>query len=227
MNLPLGSLFETAGLVAFGLSGGILAYRKGMDLYGLALLGLLTGTGGGVIRDVLAGHLPPDLLRSWGPAAISAGAGLAGGLFPAWFERRAGGIAMLDAVGLGIFTATGAARAVASGMGLLGALVLGVAAGSGGGMLRDLLAGEIPFVLRREVYATAALAGAALDWGWRRGGLPVEGAEPASALLVFLVRWGAIRWGLKLPVPGSRSGRGSATGSPRGSPRRPSGRPRR
>jgi uncharacterized membrane protein YeiH len=190
---------DALAIVALGLSGGALALRKGMDFYGAMVLAVVTAIGGGVISDVLIGEVPRALRVEWIPvlAALS-------GLVAYFVGERLKGwvkmIAYLDAVGLGLYAIAGAQRGLKAELGLVAIVLLGVLTGSGGGMMRDVLAGEIPYVLRREIYALAAAAGALAF------GLAVRyyGAEPwvgfACAALVTAIRIGAVRLGIDTRV---------------------------
>ena len=156
-------LLDILALIALGLSGGSLAARKGMDFFGAMFLAVATALGGGMLSDMLLGRTPEALREEW-ILPLAAATGLV-----AFFlgERLKGFtllIAYLDAIGLGLYAVAGAQRGLTAGTSLAGIAFLGVLTGSGGGMLRDVLAGEIPFVLRRELYASVA-AGGALVYG--------------------------------------------------------------
>lgn len=186
---------DALAIVSLGLSGGALALRKGMDFYGAMVLAVVTAIGGGVIADLLVGAVPRALRVDWIPL-LAAGAGLVayfvGDRLRGWVKL----IAYLDAIGLGLYAIAGAQRGLKADMGLVAIVLLGVLTGSGGGMMRDVLAGEIPYVLRREIYALAAAAGALVF------GLAVRhyGAEPwigfAAAGLVTAIRITAVRLGI-------------------------------
>jgi uncharacterized membrane protein YeiH len=150
------------GTIAFAVSGGLKAVRCRLDLFGLVVLAAVTAVGGGTIRDLLIGEIPPFCLQdeTYLLLALVSALGVVG------LHRRlaAGERALLvfDAIGLGVFTVIGAARAMEAGLGVVGTVGLACMTGVGGGVLRDLLVREVPLVLRREVYASASIAGGLL-----------------------------------------------------------------
>jgi len=157
-------LLAWAGLLAFGVSGALVAVQKRFDLVGIIVLTGVTAIGGGAIRDVLVGSLPAGSLRNepvlWLVFLVA---------LLAWrFSHRLGRlerlIYYLDTIGLGLFAALGAERALTFGLGFWGCVFVGTVSGVGGGVLRDVLAGEIPgiFYRNRDLYASAASGGAAL-----------------------------------------------------------------
>jgi len=161
-------LFELMGTVAFAWSGAMVAIQKKMDLLGVILLGLTTATGGGVIRDLLLGDTPPHMFRN--PLyAILAVATAVVVFLPAvrrfFFKKQHLHeifLLIMDSVGLGIFTTAGIRTAVAStdSFNVFLLLFVGVLTGVGGGVLRDILAGDRPYIFVKHFYATAAIIGA-------------------------------------------------------------------
>lgn len=164
MSSTVFPVIEAIGLVAFSVSGALVARRKRMDLYGAAVLGLITALGGGTLRDVLLGITPPvnlvsplALLLAIVPALLLA-VGPLGRLVERTIPRQL--LFVADALGLAAFTVSGVSLALTRSPSWILALLCGVLTATGGGMLRDLLAGVVPAVLRREIYAVASLLGA-------------------------------------------------------------------
>jgi uncharacterized membrane protein YeiH len=153
---------EMLGLAAFTVSGALAAVRAGLDLFGVVVLGLTTALGGGIIRDVLLGINPPTTLRTWPYLALCAVCALLVFAFHPQVARLRRAVLLADALGLGVFATAGTSIALNAGAPVYTACLIGMTTGIGGGALRDLLLREIPMVLRREIYAVAALAGAAL-----------------------------------------------------------------
>ncbi len=197
-------LLSWAGILAFAVSGALVAVQKRFDLVGIIVLTGVTAIGGGAIRDVLVGTLPPQSLRNetilWVVFLVALGV---------WrFYRRMGRlerpIYYFDTLGLGLFAALGAERALAFGLGFWGCVFVGTVSGVGGGVLRDVLAGEIPgiFYRNRDLYASAATAGAAVVFLIYTF-IPVYSA--LAIVLGALVTMGlrlSSRWlGLRLPTP--------------------------
>lgn len=161
--LDLLEALDVLGIFVFAISGGLVAVRNQLDLVGVVVLAMATGLGGGVIRDVLIGAVPPPALVEWHYLVVP----LVGGLLTfAWhpaFGRLERVINVFDAFGLGLFCAAGALKAHEYGLGPVPSAALGMITGVGGGIIRDVLAGRVPVVLRHgELYATPALAGAAV-----------------------------------------------------------------
>ena len=158
------------GTLSFAISGALVAIRRRMDLFGVAVLAIVTATGGGILRDLVIGHLPPQAFIDPLYVAIAAGAGLVCFLVmfihPRLPQRVATAYDMMmfafDTVGVAAFTVDGVAIALVSGYreNLFLTVFLGVTTGVGGGMIRDVLASRVPEVLQKHVYALASIFGA-------------------------------------------------------------------
>ena len=152
------------GVSAFALSGALLAVRCKFDIVGMAVLATVTAVGGGVIRDVLIGAIPPAALTDpWSLLLPLAAAGITFVFHPR-LARMARAVQFFDAIGLGVFCATATTKAAAAGLPPMAAVLLGTITGVGGGILRDVLAGQAPSVLRKDsgLYAIPAVAGSVL-----------------------------------------------------------------
>jgi len=199
-------ILNLVGTFAFGLTGGILAVRKKMDLFGVLVLSVATGLGGGIMRDIILGHVPPTTLVDW---RYLAAAGVAGLLV--FFDFRQivkwnRFVTAFDAAGLAIFTVTGTTIALAAQLNPVPAALLGMLTGIGGGALRDILAAEAPLVLRSEVYAVASLLGAIIITLANQAGVLGTPAEILAALATFVLRMVSVWRGWKIPIahPSSR-----------------------
>lgn len=150
------------GIFVFALSGGLVGVRKGLDLFGVLVLAGATGLGGGFLRDVLIGAVPPTALTDWRYLAVP----VAAGLVTFWFHPALGRmerlVTVFDAAGLGLFCVVGALKALDYGLDPVPAALMGTLTAVGGGVVRDILAGRVPVVLRSELYATPALVGASV-----------------------------------------------------------------
>lgn len=151
------------GVLAFAISGAQLAAEKRMDVVGMAFLAVVTATGGGMLRDLLVGRTPVVLVDVWMVCVAVAGAAVVFGLHR-WIAHLARPVLVFDAIGLGIFCVEGTIVAIDAGIGPVGAAIVGMLTGVGGGILRDVLANDIPTVMRREsrLYLLPALTGAAV-----------------------------------------------------------------
>ena len=186
------------GVVTFAVTGALVASRKQMDIVGFAFLGTATGIGGGTLRDVLLGVpvfwvAQPAYLVA--PALVSAAV-----FFGAHIPRsRHAMLLWFDAVGLALFAVVGAEKGMLAGAGPVVAVAMGVVTATFGGIIRDLLGGEIPVILSREIYASAAVAGAAAFVGLAMAGAPRELALGTGFAVALLVRGLALRYGWSLP----------------------------
>jgi uncharacterized membrane protein YeiH len=158
---PLLLVLELVGIFVFALSGGLVAVRKHLDIFGVIVLAGTTGLGGGFLRDVLIGATPPAALEDWRYLLVPVAAGLTTFVFHPVIGRMEPLVNIFDAAGLGLFCVTGALKGLEYGLGPVPAALMGMVTGVGGGMARDLLAGRVPVVFSSELYATPALAGAA------------------------------------------------------------------
>lgn len=189
------------GIFVFAISGAALALRERLDLFGVLLMAFVTALFGGILRDILLGATPPETLTSWHNAAIA----LSGGVFTiaagSWIGRLDKPVRLFDAIGLGLFTAAGAAKALEFGVHPLMAPAVGMVVGIGGGILRDMLVTRTPLVLQAEIYAVAALAGGFAVVACDFLGLPAQTSMLAGALLCLTLRLLALYRGWTLWHP--------------------------
>jgi uncharacterized membrane protein YeiH len=191
---------DFVGTSVFALSGGMAGVRHRLDVFGVLVLAFAAGNAGGITRDLLIGAVPPSAIADWRFVAVSL---LAGGVTFWWYrtvQRLQDAVLVFDAAGLAVFAVSGALKALAFGLNPVAAVLLGMLTGIGGGMLRDVLVAEVPTVLRAELYAVAALAGAAVVVGGQLLGLPSIPLAIAGAGLCFGLRMVALRRGWQLPV---------------------------
>lgn len=206
-------VLDLVGIFVFAVSGGLVGIRARLDLFGIAVLAWVTGLGGGLMRDVFLGDVPPaGISDPWYLGAVLL-AGVATVLLAprvADLRRRNPDLRLglisrmikyLDAVGLATFAVTGAAKAVSVGAPPLACVFVGGIAAVGGGALRDVLVGQVPEVLRREVYAVPALLGAAVVTGAAWLGALTMPVLILAAILVFGIRVAAIVLDLNVPTP--------------------------
>jgi uncharacterized membrane protein YeiH len=191
---------DLAGTFVFALSGAMTGVRHRLDLFGVLVLSFAAGNVGGLTRDVLLGATPPPGISDWRYIGVSLAAGLVTFFCGPIIARLRSSVLVLDAAGLALFAVSGTLKALAAGLNPAAAMLLGVLTGVGGGMLRDVLVSEVPAVLRGELYASAALAGAAVVVLGRLLRLPTPTGAIAGALLCFVLRYMAIRRGWRLPV---------------------------
>ena len=198
MFQTVASVLDWLGIVAFTVTGALVASRKRMDVVGFVVLGTVTGIGGGTLRDLLLG-LPVFWVRE--PAYLITCALAAVLVFFAAHipQSRYRYLLWLDAIGLALFAVTGAEKAAHAGAASTVAVAMGVITATFGGIVRDVLGGESPVILSREIYASAALAGAALLVGLLAAGAPREVAVAAGFAAGLLIRGAALQYGWSLP----------------------------
>lgn len=191
---------DLVGTFVFALSGAVAGVRGRLDVFGVIVLSFVAGNAGGVLRDLLIGAVPPPAIGDWRYQVVS----LLAGLLTFWayptVRRLRDAVLFFDAIGLAVFAVSGTLKALAFGANPLAAVVLGMVTGIGGGMLRDLLLSEVPTVLRVELYAVAALAGAAVVAVGTQLLVPVVPVAVTGAAVCFGLRLIAIRRGWELPV---------------------------
>jgi len=205
MNL-LFFIFEIMGTIAFAISGAMIAIRHKMDLFGVAMLGLVTATGGGVIRDVIIGDTPPRVFRDSRYAMLAFGTALLVFIVLRFAKRLPAGrfssvldrlYFLSDTLGLAAFTVLGI-RSVGGENGTL-LLFVGVITGVGGGVLRDVFCGAVPSIFREHIYALASAAGAVCYILLLRTPLPETASMLAGFGVVFIIRCLAAHYHWNLP----------------------------
>ena len=193
---------DLTGTFAFALNGALTAVRVArLDIVGVVTLGMITAIGGGMIRDVLLGDLPPATFSDWRYLAVAAGGSLVAFLFGRGLDRLATAIVLLDAAGLSLFAVSGALKSLDFGVGPAQAVILGAITGVGGGTLRDVLIREVPAVLTSGLYAIPALVGALIVVVATQLGAPGLAGAVVAASVCFAVRMAGVRFGLDAPAP--------------------------
>lgn len=192
-------VLDLAGTFVFALAGATAGARRQLDVFGVLVVAFAAACSGSIARDVLIGATPPAAISDWRYLAASV---LAGAIAFRWhdvIERLANPVRTFDAAGLALFAVAGTQKALAYGLNPVMAALLGMLTGIGGGIARDLLLAQVPTVLRSDLYALAALAGAAVVVLGDRFGAPAPVAALTGAALCFGLRVMAIRRGWHLP----------------------------
>ncbi|MDE3121798.1 MAG: trimeric intracellular cation channel family protein [Paracoccaceae bacterium] len=200
------SLLDLASSLVFAVTGALVASRKQMDIVGFLWLGMVTGVGGGTLRDLLL-RVPVFWVVDPTPVAVCLGAAAVVHFSAHWVTSRYRLLLYLDAFGMALVCIAGTAKGLDAGAGPLVALVMGVITAAVGGILRDLLGQEPSIVLRREIYVSAAAAGSALFLLSNALGTPRLWAMAAGLLVAFAIRSFAIRFDWALPIYRPRPGR--------------------
>ena len=196
-------VLDLVGTFVFALSGTTAGIKHRLDLFGVLVLSVATATAGGITRDLLIGAVPPAVLSDWRYLGVSVLAGLIVFFWSPRPERqlRLRNLVMtFDAAGLALFAVAGTQKALGYGLSPVMAPLLGMLTGIGGGMVRDVLVAEIPAVLRSDLYAVAALAGAVVIVVGHVVNAPPAVTAVAGAGVCFGIRLVAIKRGWRLPT---------------------------
>lgn len=207
------NMIEVLGTIAFAISGAMIAIRKQVDLFGVILLGMTTAVGGGITRDVILGYTPPRVFNSlpilgiaFMTAVIVFGVGY---FFQDKYRKNQLTVDRInnifDALGLGLFTVMG--MDVAKGAEISNMVILiffGVVTGVGGGLIRDLMVNEIPFILKKDIYAVASIAGGIFYYVAGCNGVSHTVAVIGTIVVVVVLRMLATRYQWNLPKAGNR-----------------------
>lgn len=202
--MTLIDLLSWIGTLTFAAMGALVAVERRFDLVGVTVLAGVTAVGGGSIRDIVVGYLPPTVFRQeaqlWGVLGVA--------LLVFWFRgvfgRLERPIYALDTLGLGLFAALGAERGLAADLGIWGTVFAGTVSGVGGGVLRDILTGQVPAILHnhRDLYASAAAAGALVVYAVHHAGAGLTPfALVAGVVVAVLLRLSSLWFGISLPRP--------------------------
>lgn len=181
-------VLDLVGIAVFAASGALTGVQKQLDLFGVVFIAGATALGGGFIRDALIGATPVAALGDWRYLVTPAVVGVIGFRVHPTITRLAKPLVILDAAGLGLFAVAGASKALDHGIGTVGACGIGMLTAIGGGIIRDVLVREIPTVLHREIYATAALTGAVIVAVGERLGAPNTALAVVGVVATFVIR---------------------------------------
>jgi len=204
---PLLLALDLAGTFVFAVNGALTGLGAArLDIVGMLTLGMVTALGGGIMRDVIIGAVPPAAFHYWPYLVVAAGGALLAFFFSRALRRFGLAIDLLDAAGLSLFCVAGAAKSLQYGLGAAPAVILGAVTGVGGGTIRDVLVRRVPTVLTSGLYAIPALVGAAIAVTAVRTGVYGVPAALGAAGACFLIRTAGIRYNLNAPVaPEARS----------------------
>jgi len=197
---PLYTFIDLAGTFAFAISGAVAARQKGLDVFGILVAAFTVACGGGIIRDLCIGAIPPVGLSDWRYLTTAIAAAVITMVLEPLVRRLHRPVLVFDAFGLALFAVTGAEKSLNYGHNNQVALLLGILTAVGGGVLRDVLLNRIPVVFEKEIYASAALVGAAIVVTGNYFGWPNDWVFLTGFLVTFAVRILAMRFGWGLPA---------------------------
>ncbi|MFF0815971.1 trimeric intracellular cation channel family protein [Rhodococcus sp. NPDC003318] len=195
------NVLELVGVVAFAASGALVAVTKRLDFFGVALIGVFTAIGGGVLRDVLLGITPPTSLNTWRYFTTALVTSVVVFFAHAAVRRLRREILVLDAVGMGLFASSGATIALDVGASSQAAMLIGATTAIGGGVLRDILVNELPLLLHRDLYAIPALVGSTVVVACAAAGLGANTGLLVGTISASVLRLLALWRKWNLPGP--------------------------
>jgi uncharacterized membrane protein YeiH len=187
-------------VAVFAVSGALAAGHSGLDLLGVVVIAAVTAVGGGTLRDVLLSRHPIFWIADPRYLVVIGGAALLTVYAVRVLPPPGNALLVADALGLGLFALSGARIAEAARLSPLVVVLFGTLTGAGGGVLRDVLTGHVPLLLRRDIYATAAIAGITLYLLLQRCGVPARWAFGVGIAAVVVLRLLAVLWDWQLPV---------------------------
>ncbi|MCX4988299.1 MULTISPECIES: trimeric intracellular cation channel family protein [unclassified Streptomyces] len=207
---------DLIGIFVFAISGALLAVRKNFDVFGIAVLAEITALGGGLLRDIIIGAVPPAAFTDLGYFTTPIVAALLVFFLHPQVERIQAGVNVFDAAGLGLFCVTGTVKAYDYGLGLTASAALGLATAVGGGVLRDVLANEVPSLLRwdRDLYAVPAIVGATMVVLCIRYDALTPFTSGLAIVTAFVLRLLAMRYHWRAPRAWNRRSTVSEEGTP-------------
>jgi uncharacterized membrane protein YeiH len=194
------TVLDLIGTFAFAISGAVAARQRRLDLFGIVVVSFMVACGGGIVRDLCIGAVPPAGLANWAYLAVSAlAAGLTIAAYPQ-VRRLRHPVLLFDAIGLGLFAVAGAQKALVYSQSAEPAIVLGMVSAVGGGVLRDVLLSRVPAILDREIYASAALLGAGVQVGLTYAGWSTFWTPWVAVISCVGLRLASLYFGWRLPV---------------------------
>jgi uncharacterized membrane protein YeiH len=193
-------VFDLMGVAVFAVSGALAASRKGLDLFGVVVIAAITAIGGGTLRDLLLDRHPIFWMVDSTYLTVTCAAALLTVVYVRRWPAPHRALLVADALGLALFAISGARIAEAAGLGPVIVILMGTMTGVAGGILRDVLSAQVPLILRRDIYATAAVAGISVYLLLQWLGVPRPIPSAVGMVTVAVLRLLAIRRGLHLPV---------------------------
>lgn len=193
-------VFDLFGTMAFAVTGAFKAIEHKSDIVGIIILSIITGVAGGTIRDIIIGRFPPNSISDPTYVGISVASGVALFFLYPHLQKHWNVFLKFDAIGLGVFSITGATFAYnVFGLNLLAIAFAGILTAVGGGILRDVFVNEIPFIFVKELYVTASFVGVIVFYGLLAGGVPLFAASIIGIVVTTGTRLVAMKYNWNLP----------------------------
>ncbi len=190
---------DILGTIAFAVSGVYAAMEKKLDLFGVVIIAFVTAIGGGTVRDMMIGDLPVAWIRNINYTAIILSTTIIVILFRSYIKNFQKTLIVFDSIGLGLFTILGIQKGIAFGLHPVICVALGTITGCFGGVIRDMLINTIPLIFKKEIYASACIAGGTVYFILYLNGVNSDVNDAVSIIIIFLIRILAIRFDWRLP----------------------------
>ncbi|MBB5409808.1 putative membrane protein YeiH [Paraburkholderia sp. HC6.4b] len=194
------TILDLIGTFVFAISGAVAARQRRLDLLGIVVIAFMVACGGGIVRDLCIGAIPPAGLSNWRYLATALAASAVTILAYPQVRRLRQPVLFFDAIGLGLFAVSGAQKALTYGHNAELAILLGIVSAVGGGVMRDVVLSRVPAILEREIYASAALLGAAVQVGFSYAGWTDWWTPWFATSACVLARLASLRYGWRLPI---------------------------
>jgi uncharacterized membrane protein YeiH len=199
MKEDLLKLIDILGTITFAISGVFAAMQKRLDIFGILIISFITSIGGGTLRDILLGDLPVKWMADIETPLIILASAICAILFRHIIKNFQQTLFIFDSLGLGFFTVLGIQKGIRFGLNPGICVVLGTITGCFGGVIRDILLNNIPLIFRREIYATACILGGIIYFILFETSFPKEWLDVTVMLIIFLIRFLAVRYKLEMP----------------------------
>ena len=194
------AVLDLIGTFAFAVSGAVAARQRRLDLFGIVAVAFMVACGGGITRDICIGAIPPAGLSDWRYLAVSVLASAVAIVAYAPVRRLRQPVLFFDAIGLGLFAVAGAQKALSYGHNAELSILLGIVSAVGGGVMRDVVLSRVPAILKREIYASAALLGASVQAGFHYAGWTAWWTPWFATFACVAIRLASLRFGWRLPA---------------------------
>lgn len=190
---------DILGLIAFSISGVLVALNKRMDAFGVLIIAFVTAVGGGTLRDLLIGFTPVTWMRDITFSLVIVSSTIVAILFKKHLDYLRKSLFLFDTIGIALYTVIGIEKGIGAGLHPIICIALGTMTACFGGVLRDILCNEIPVIFRKEIYATACIIGGVIYFLLRKGGIHPDIIFMVSGLAVICVRLFAVKFKISLP----------------------------
>lgn len=197
-------IIDILGTFAFAVSGAFSAMEKKLDLFGVLILSFVTAIGGGTLRDLLIGATPVSWLKDETTSLVVLGAGLMALFLGRFLKKIPVSLLVFDALGLGLYTIIGMEKGIGVGLSPGICVALGTITGCFGGVIRDVLLNNIPLLFKKEIYASASIAGGIVYFILLKFPIDQTVVSIISMLIIFIIRLMAVRYNISLPRLGMR-----------------------